>query len=111
RPWTFQQEDDVNELIRIPMSCVARTARRAVQRGSTRLRVKSRMLGIAALVVCATSGGWGNAFAAAPAAPASGAAPGLAPESQGFRQATERERDAETLQSLTSEGRLLLSRD
>lgn len=69
------------------------------------------MMGIAALVVCATSGGWGNAFAAAPAAPASGAAPGLAPESQGFRQATERERDAETLQSLTSEGRLLLSRD
>ncbi|MHB9837751.1 CHAT domain-containing protein [Paraburkholderia terrae] len=69
------------------------------------------MLAIAALVVCATSGGWGSAFAAAPAAPASGAAPGLAPESQGFRQATERERDAETLQSLTSEGRLLLSRD
>jgi CHAT domain-containing protein len=69
------------------------------------------MLGIAALVVCATSGGWGNAFAAAPAAPASGAAPGLAPESQGFRQASERERDAETLQSLTSERRLLLSRD
>lgn len=82
-----------------------------MQRGTTRLRVKSRMLGIAALVFCATSGGWGNAFAAAPAAPASGAAPGLAPESQGFRQATERERDAETLQSLTSEGRLLLSRD
>jgi CHAT domain-containing protein len=42
---------------------------------------------------------------------AGGAAPGLAPESQGFRQASERERDAETLQSLTSEGRLLLSRD
>ncbi|BFG78794.1 hypothetical protein PTKU46_68270 [Paraburkholderia terrae] len=75
------------------------------------MRVKSRMLAIAALIVCATSGGWGSAFAAAPAAPASGAAPGLAPESQGFRQATERERDAETLQSLTSEGRLLLSRD
>ncbi|OUL89707.1 CHAT domain-containing protein [Paraburkholderia hospita] len=69
------------------------------------------MMGIAALVVCATSGVWGSAFAAAPAAPASGAAPGLAPESQGFRQATERERDAETLQSLTAEGRLLLSRD
>ncbi|CAN7147109.1 CHAT domain-containing protein [Paraburkholderia hospita] len=69
------------------------------------------MMGIAALVVCATSGVWGSAFAAAPATPASGAAPGLAPESQGFRQATERERDAETLQSLTAEGRLLLSRD
>ncbi|AXF03886.1 CHAT domain-containing protein [Paraburkholderia hospita] len=69
------------------------------------------MMGIAVLVVCATSGVWGSAFAAAPAAPASGAAPGLAPESQGFRQATERERDAETLQSLTAEGRLLLSRD
>ncbi len=82
-----------------------------MQRGTTRLRVKPRMLGIAALIVCATLGAWGNAFAAAPAAPASGAAPGLAPESQGFRQATERERDAETLQSLTSEGRLLLSRD
>jgi CHAT domain-containing protein len=69
------------------------------------------MMGIVALVVCATSGVWGSAFAAAPATPASGAAPGLAPESQGFRQATERERDAETLQSLTAEGRLLLSRD
>ncbi|SKD01168.1 CHAT domain-containing protein [Burkholderia sp. CF099] len=86
-----------------------------MQGGTTRLRVRahagSRMMGIAALVVCATSGVWGSAFAAAPAAPASGAAPGLAPESQGFRQATERERDAETLQSLTAEGRLLLSRD
>ena len=86
-----------------------------MQSGATRLRVRahagSRMMGIAALVVCAISGGWGSAFAAAPAAPASGAAPGLAPESQGFRQATERERDAETLQSLTAEGRLLLSRD
>lgn len=37
--------------------------------------------------------------------------PGLAPESSGFRQAAERERDAETLQTLTTEGRLLLSRD
>lgn len=86
-----------------------------MQSGTTRLRVRahagSRMMGIAALVVCATSGGWGGAFAAAPAAPATGPAPGLAPESQGFRQASERERDAETLQSLTSEGRLLLSRD
>lgn len=86
-----------------------------MQGGTTRLRVRahagSRMMGIAALVVCATSGVWGSAFAAAPATPASGAAPGLAPESQGFRQATERERDAETLQSLTAEGRLLLSRD
>ncbi|AUT75311.1 CHAT domain-containing protein [Paraburkholderia hospita] len=86
-----------------------------MQSGTTRLRVRthagSRMMGIAALVVCAISGVWGSAFAAAPATPASGAAPGLAPESQGFRQATERERDAETLQSLTAEGRLLLSRD
>ncbi|MGF6602156.1 CHAT domain-containing protein/tetratricopeptide (TPR) repeat protein [Paraburkholderia sp. GAS448] len=49
--------------------------------------------------------------AAAAAAPASGVAPGLAPESAGFRQAAERERDAETLNSLTAEGRLLLSRD
>ncbi|MFX1675681.1 CHAT domain-containing protein [Paraburkholderia sp. A2WS-5] len=38
-------------------------------------------------------------------------AAGLAPESQGFREAAERERDAETLKSLTDEGRLLLSRD
>lgn len=86
-----------------------------MQSGTTRLRVRahaaSRLTGIAALVVCAISVGWSSAFAAAPAAPASGAAPGLAPESQGFRQASERERDAETLQSLTSEGRLLLSRD
>lgn len=86
-----------------------------MQSGTTRLRVRahaaSRLTGIVALVVCAISVGWGSAFAAAPAAPASGAAPGLAPESQGFRQASERERDAETLQSLTSEGRLLLSRD
>ncbi|XXA06661.1 CHAT domain-containing protein [Paraburkholderia sp. A3BS-1L] len=38
-------------------------------------------------------------------------AAGLAPESRGFREAAERERDAETLKSLTDEGRLLLSRD
>jgi CHAT domain-containing protein len=49
--------------------------------------------------------------AAAAATSASGVAPGLAPESAGFRQAAERERDAETLNSLTAEGRLLLSRD
>ncbi|ALL66879.1 hypothetical protein K788_0003110 [Paraburkholderia caribensis MBA4] len=83
-----------------------------MQSGTTRLRVRahagSHLMGIAALVVCAISVGWGSAFAAAPA---TGPAPGLAPESQGFRQASERERDAETLQSLTSEGRLLLSRD
>ncbi|WOD20095.1 CHAT domain-containing protein [Paraburkholderia kirstenboschensis] len=36
---------------------------------------------------------------------------GLAPESPAFRQAVERERDAETLNTLTAEGRLLLSRD
>ncbi|CAD6520453.1 hypothetical protein LMG28727_01406 [Paraburkholderia kirstenboschensis] len=36
---------------------------------------------------------------------------GLAPESPAFRQALERERDAETLNTLTAEGRLLLSRD
>ncbi|WP_232071677.1 CHAT domain-containing protein [Paraburkholderia pallida] len=42
---------------------------------------------------------------------ADASAAGLAPESQGFREAAERERDAETLKSLTDEGRLLLSRD
>ncbi|RAR57608.1 CHAT domain-containing protein [Paraburkholderia unamae] len=52
-----------------------------------------------------------TAQAAGTASDAGTAAPGLAPESQGFREAAERERDAETLQSLTDEGRLLLSRD
>jgi tetratricopeptide (TPR) repeat protein len=55
----------------------------------------------------------GSALAAGTSAaavqPASGTA--LAPESFGFRQAAERERDAETINTLTSEGRLLLSRD
>jgi CHAT domain-containing protein len=67
---------------------------------------------LAACLACAAGG---NAFGAGAPAPASdtasGAAPGLAPESNGFRQAAERERDAETLQTLTAEGRLLLSRD
>ncbi len=49
--------------------------------------------------------------APAPARTAAAGATGLAPESQGFREAAERERDAETLRSLTDEGRLLLSRD
>ncbi|WP_244143454.1 CHAT domain-containing protein [Paraburkholderia sacchari] len=49
----------------------------------------------------------GNTAKSAADAPAAG----LAPESQGFREAAERERDAETLKSLTDEGRLLLSRD
>ncbi|WP_280530612.1 CHAT domain-containing protein [Paraburkholderia sacchari] len=49
----------------------------------------------------------GSAAKSAADAPAAG----LAPESQGFREAAERERDAETLKSLTDEGRLLLSRD
>ncbi|WP_207000305.1 CHAT domain-containing protein [Trinickia mobilis] len=52
----------------------------------------------------------GGAFAAVAAA-ASDAGRGLAPESHGFQEAAERERDAETLKSLTDEGRLLLSRD
>lgn len=63
------------------------------------------------LAACLTWGAGSNAFSASPATPASDAAPGLAPESTGFRQAAERERDAETLQTLTAEGRLLLSRD
>ncbi|MFP4891762.1 CHAT domain-containing protein [Paraburkholderia sp. EG304] len=58
-------------------------------------------------------GAAGNSLAAGPSAaaarPASGVA--LAPESFAFRQADERERDAETINTLTSEGRLLLSRD
>ncbi|WP_338069318.1 CHAT domain-containing tetratricopeptide repeat protein [Paraburkholderia phosphatilytica] len=69
----------------------------------------------------------GGAVHAASAAPATGAQPpsaapagngssgpvggGLPPESIGFREASERERDAETLKSLTAEGHLLLSRD
>jgi CHAT domain-containing protein/tetratricopeptide (TPR) repeat protein len=78
---------------------------------AARMRAGSFGMGIAALAACATFSACGGAFAATAAAPASGVAPGLAPESQAFRQAAERERDAETLQSLTAEGRLLLSRD
>jgi CHAT domain-containing protein/predicted negative regulator of RcsB-dependent stress response len=61
----------------------------------------------------ASAGGADPAPAAKAAAAASGGAgnAALAPESQGFREAAERERDAETLQSLTAEGHLLLSRD
>jgi CHAT domain-containing protein len=66
---------------------------------------------LVALAACLTWGAGSNAFGASAATPASGTAPGLAPESTGFRQAAERKRDAETLQTLTAEGRLLLSRD
>ncbi|MEM5342201.1 CHAT domain-containing protein [Paraburkholderia azotifigens] len=97
------------------MSCIARAAARKVQCGAPRPHRASlvglRMAGILALVFCAMFGPGQRVFAATAATPPSGAAPGLAPESAGFRQAAERERDAETLQSLTSEGRLLLSRD
>ncbi|MFX1767491.1 CHAT domain-containing protein [Paraburkholderia sp. A1RI-2L] len=66
-------------------------------------------------VASSTASSAAKPVAAAPAGAAKSAvdapATGLAPESQGFREAAERERDAETLKSLTDEGRLLLSRD
>ncbi|MEC5408457.1 CHAT domain-containing protein [Paraburkholderia sp. MPAMCS5] len=65
---------------------------------------------IAGSVMLLAAGAALAAQASAPVAkPAGGAA--LAPESPAFRQAAERERDAETLNTLTAEGRLLLSRD
>lgn len=66
---------------------------------------------VAAAALVALLLGVGAANSAAIAANANAPAAGLAPESQGFREAAERERDAETLKSLTDEGRLLLSRD
>lgn len=66
---------------------------------------------VAALTACAAWGGCVGAFGAGQPATPGDAVRGLAPESAVFRQAAERQRDAETLQSLTAEGRLLLSRD
>jgi CHAT domain-containing protein/predicted negative regulator of RcsB-dependent stress response len=58
-----------------------------------------------------TTGNAANPTTPKDAAASATTAAGLAPESQGFREAAERERDAETLKTLTDEGRLLLSRD
>ncbi|WP_342941821.1 CHAT domain-containing protein [Paraburkholderia phymatum] len=90
-----------------------RTDRSDAKRRIARSRVAGLSVCIAALAVVVTL------VLSAPACAAdantntspNSAAPGLAPESSGFRQAAERERDAETLQTLTAEGRLLLSRD
>ncbi|MFL9995401.1 CHAT domain-containing protein [Paraburkholderia sediminicola] len=68
-------------------------------------------LAVAAALLIPTGGALAAGASAAAARPASASASALAPESQGFREAAERERDAETLNSLTAEGRLLLSRD
>lgn len=104
----------MNERMRFPMCSMVRTAKRDAMYSRHRLYLVWRAIAIAAFVGCATFGMGSVAIAATPAASAPASASsvqGLAPESQGFRQAAERERDAETLQSLTSEGRLLLSRD
>jgi tetratricopeptide (TPR) repeat protein len=88
---------------------------RAVPARASEARPRGAWWSRIVLAACLACAAGGNAFGAGAPAPASdtasGAAPGLAPESNGFRQAAERERDAETLQTLTAEGRLLLSRD
>ncbi|MFL9900660.1 CHAT domain-containing protein [Paraburkholderia fungorum] len=105
----------MNDLIKSWLRGRASVASSAMMRRATslhRLHVSRRGLTNAIAIGVAASIALGvanRAFSAAPAA--SEAAPGLAPESNGFRLATERERDAETLQTLTAEGRLLLSRD
>lgn len=97
------------------------TARIAVQTLSRRLtnavnaRIDAALLPVVLTAALALLTPAGSVFAAgAPASAAretDAAAPALAPESQAFLVAAERERDAETLNTLTAEGRLLLSRD
>ncbi|SAL81179.1 CHAT domain protein [Caballeronia choica] len=88
-------------------SVVCAQVTRALPRAPAVLRV----LRARTIIACMALGVSGSAFCAAAVPPANGPTPGLAPESATFRQAAERERDAETLKTLTDEGRLLLSRD
>ncbi|CAE6876063.1 CHAT domain-containing protein [Paraburkholderia domus] len=81
----------------------------ALPRRLDSLRLTSALVMGSLLLMSATGSALAAGASAAAAQPASGTA--LAPESFGFRQAAERERDAETINTLTSEGRLLLSRD
>ena len=113
-PWILQQESDVIDLNTKRLTGRALIAWRVMTRRAAHVRAPFRGVlgvGLATLAACAMWGVCGNTVGAPAAAQASDAAPGLAPESAGFRQAAERERDAETLQTLTAEGRLLLSRD
>ncbi|WP_313066886.1 CHAT domain-containing protein [Paraburkholderia sp. LEh10] len=109
----------MDELERIRLSRRAKNAWRIVPGAMLHMRLSEARFHVVrvsactiALIACLTFGVCGHSLAANAGAASSGAVtPGLAPESSGFRQAAERERDAETLQTLTAEGRLLLSRD
>ena len=110
----------MDELEEDPLAVRVSMARRAMNCGAACAQVTCRLPRVAAvlrvprartIIACMALGVSGSAFCATAAPPANGPAPGLAPESATFRQAAERERDAETLQTLTAEGRLLLSRD
>ncbi len=94
----------------IVMQTLSRGVANAVSR-----RINAALLPVALTAALALLTPTGSVFAAGAPASASrqadAAAPALAPESQAFLVAAERERDAETLKTLTAEGRLLLSRD
>src|SRR5579859_4895689 len=105
-----RQENDVNDFIKsrlLGRASVASSAMVGRAFSLHRCHVGCRGLANAIAIGFAASIALGVANSAFSATPASSeAALGLAPESNGFRLAAERERDAETLQTLTAEGRL-----
>jgi CHAT domain-containing protein len=104
---------DVNAREGLPSGMVRIALRTLCRRAALSLRIDATLPAAALAFGSAVLLAAGGALAADASVPVAerSSNTGLAPESPAFRQALERERDAETLNTLTAEGRLLLSRD